>query len=72
MSDSWMSERVAAPYGHRTTPSPRICPAHMSVLEANPLGRRKVQSTFDFSINRSVSAWNKPIGSGCCPPADDR
>ncbi|HEX3825622.1 MAG TPA: hypothetical protein VHV79_14280 [Mycobacteriales bacterium] len=66
MSASWISDREAAAYGQRTTPSARIWSAHISVFFANPVGRRNVQSADDDSMSRSTRAQND---SGLVPAA---
>src|SRR5216684_5780218 len=67
MSRSSISARPAPPNGHRTTAPERIWSAHISVLAANPAGRRNVHSAPDSSIARSTRAQNESgwSAAGC-------
>src|SRR5580700_3167586 len=67
MSRSSISERAAAPKGHRTTSPKRIWSAHISVFDAKPVGRRNVHGTPESSMARSARAQKEPGRSpaGC-------
>jgi hypothetical protein len=67
MSRSSISERAAAPKGHRTTSPERIWSAHISVFDAKPVGRRNVHGTPESSMACSARAQKEPGRSpaGC-------